>query len=375
MNYKFFSIIVLLYVFGCAGGGGSMEFTSAKTAARTEKNTIKAEEWGIKALNVVSDSTNALVPYFLAVEVYRPQKKWLKMAEMFDEAIRRNPKQKLDKPKYLIDPKDITKENVEESIAYTVEQGVNAYRKQEWAILFNMAVESIQNNKLDKGLEYLIIAKAINPNVDSNYEVMAEIYIGMKDMKTALSIAKEGLQLFPSSSSLFSVIGRISYENGDFVKAEEMLKKSLELSKGKSDNQLMKILSYVYIDLGKTNEAIMLSKNLLDKNPDDPLLYYNLAVIYQRLVSDEWDIATNTFNSLMADDSPNPKQVIDAYNKFDELKKHVLSARENFLISSDLSIDEKSAKESMNAAREMRRLLMQINDIYLPSLNAKVPEN
>ena len=84
MKNKILFISIAIYIIGCAGGGGSMEFTSAKTAARTERNLQKAEEWGLKALNVESDSNNALVPYFLAVDVYRPQKKWIKMAEMFD---------------------------------------------------------------------------------------------------------------------------------------------------------------------------------------------------------------------------------------------------------------------------------------------------
>ena len=88
MKNKSLLIFIALYIFGCAGGGGSMEFTSAKTAARTERNLQKAEEWGLKALKVDSDSSNALVPYFLAIDVQRPQKKWIKMAEMFDVAQR-----------------------------------------------------------------------------------------------------------------------------------------------------------------------------------------------------------------------------------------------------------------------------------------------
>ena len=38
MNYKIIIIGLIIFIIGCAGGSGSMEFTSAKTAARTEKN-------------------------------------------------------------------------------------------------------------------------------------------------------------------------------------------------------------------------------------------------------------------------------------------------------------------------------------------------
>tara|TARA_Y100001970_G_scaffold278343_1_gene383893 strand:+ start:304 stop:1425 length:1122 start_codon:yes stop_codon:yes gene_type:complete len=371
MKNKILFIFIAIYIIGCAGGGGSMEFTSAKTAARTERNLQKAEEWGLKALNVESDSNNALVPYFLAVDVYRPQKKWIKMAEMFDEALRRNPSQKLDKPKILIDPEKITKENRKESIAYTVEEGIEAYRKQEWAIVFNLAVESIQNDKLDQALDYLSIAKTIDPMVDANYEVMAEIYISKEDFEQALTIANDGISLFPDSGGLYSIIGRVSYDSGDLENAEKMLNKALALSDKESSSPLMKILSYVYIDLGKTEEAINLSKNLLDTNPDDPLLYYNLAVVYQRLVSDSLDKLTIEFNDLMSAENTNKSKAESMIDAFNKLKKQVKSSRENFLLSSDLSIDDNSAKESMEAAREMRKLLMQIDDIYLPALKEK----
>ena len=95
--YKFnkISFIILLLLLGCSST--TMEFASAKTAARSEKDLKRGEEWGLKALNVPSDNANALVPYFLATEIYKPQEKWGKMAEMLDEAIRRNPEQKLEK--------------------------------------------------------------------------------------------------------------------------------------------------------------------------------------------------------------------------------------------------------------------------------------
>ena len=86
------------------------------------------------------------------------------------------------------------------------------------------------------------------------------------------------------------------------------------------------------------------------------------------------DKATDKFNSLIAEDFPEEDSIITMYNHFKELRVHVKSARINFLASSDLSIDDKSAKESMNAAREMRKILMQIDDIYLPSLSEKLPK-
>jgi hypothetical protein len=102
-----------------------MEFTTAKTSARSEKNLKKAEEFGVKALSMEVHASDASVPYFLAIEIYKPQRKWVEMAQMLEEAMERNPIQKLDKP-IILDKNNINKDNV----LTTIEQAVGAYRKE-----------------------------------------------------------------------------------------------------------------------------------------------------------------------------------------------------------------------------------------------------
>ena len=139
MNQKNQSIILslcMLFLWDCSTStvARSMEFTSAKTSARSEKNLKKAEEFGLKALVMEAHANDASVPYFLAIEIYKPQRKWTKMAEMLDEAIKRNPTQKLDKP-IILDKNNINKDNV----LTTIEQAVEAYRKELWVNLYNGA--------------------------------------------------------------------------------------------------------------------------------------------------------------------------------------------------------------------------------------------
>ena len=93
IQYIIFSLCIL-FLWNCSTSAArSMEFTSAKTSARSEKNFKKAEEYGVKALNMDIHANDASVPYFLAIEIYKPQRKWIKMADMLDEAIKRNPSQ------------------------------------------------------------------------------------------------------------------------------------------------------------------------------------------------------------------------------------------------------------------------------------------
>ena len=95
--------IIFLLIFSCSST--SMEFRSAKSAARAEKDLKRGEEWGLKALKIPSDQNNALVPYFLATEIYKPQERWDEMADMLKEAEKRNPNQKLEW--MMQDPKHI----------------------------------------------------------------------------------------------------------------------------------------------------------------------------------------------------------------------------------------------------------------------------
>ena len=99
---KKLSILLSIYIFilliGCTST--CMEYRSATTAARSEKNLKRAEEWGLKALEApeCSPANNSLAPYFLATEVYLQQKNYVKMAEMLNIAEQRNPNQPLETP-------------------------------------------------------------------------------------------------------------------------------------------------------------------------------------------------------------------------------------------------------------------------------------
>ncbi len=86
---------VILFLYSCFGAM-SMEFNSARSYVRIENNLEEGEKWALMALDIEPD--NAQVPYFLAVEVYRPQKNYDKMGEMFQEALKRNSNLQLEQP-------------------------------------------------------------------------------------------------------------------------------------------------------------------------------------------------------------------------------------------------------------------------------------
>ena len=69
-------ILIALFLTNCASGPSSVEFTSAKTKARSERNLKEAEKYALQAMEIEIHQNDAEVPYFIATEIYKPQKKW-----------------------------------------------------------------------------------------------------------------------------------------------------------------------------------------------------------------------------------------------------------------------------------------------------------
>ena len=342
-------LITLFLINGCVST--SMEYRSATTAARSEKNLKKAEDWGLKALEIETDSLNAHVPYFLAIEVYRPQKEWLKMAEMLDESIRRNPNQKLERPIILDD-----------EVLLTIEEGANTYRSEEWSKIYNLAVEYFQKDEDKSAIEYLEIAIKMNPNRGESYGTLAAIYLKADDSSKAEEIAITGIRNAPSYSLNYQILADISSKNKNFDKAEEYYEGAIQNSE--DPGPIMRQLIFLYIDKGETQKAIDYSDVLLNKYPNDPDIYFNIGVLFQRLALELFDPARDLYLNLT--ETPETSKVTDIYNQFTNSRKYAYNARDYFLQASDLEIDGDGS--SGKAAKEMRKLMTQIDDIFIPSI-------
>ena len=193
-------IIILLsisyLITGCASS--CMEYLSATTAARSEKDLKRAEEWGLKALKVPSDKTNALVPYFLATEIYKPQEEWEKMAAMLDEALKRNPEQKLEQKDWFLSvPEEelakMSNNQKIEAVVNTIKKGVQAHRDEAWTIIFNQAIELLNSKEYDVALKKLNLSLKMDNKRAETYKALIGYYVQNDDIKTAKEYVEKGL--------------------------------------------------------------------------------------------------------------------------------------------------------------------------------------
>ena len=367
---KLFLILVLLF-FGCTPT--SMEFRSAKSATRAEKDLKRGEEWALKALETETDKDNALVPYFIATEIYKPQERWEEMAEMLDEAMRRNPEQKLEQPKILIPRGDITKENVEKSIAYTIEQGVNAYRQDLWATIYNQAIKMNTNNN-DLFIEKLKLCLKVDSSRMEAYASIIAYYASSGDFKKAKEYVDQGINANKSSPVLYEMNAKLLFEefqnNSDkstLKEAERMYLKAADLALDNTELLLgiKKQLILVYTDMGENQKAIDMSNELLNIYYDDPDLYFNVGILYQRLATALYDSAVEGYVQLNAEEVLNPEVVVKIYKNFMQAKIYAEQSKEKFLEANDLEIEDTGSRE---AASDMRKLAKNIKEIYIPSV-------
>ena len=352
---KIYFITILILLIGCSTT--SMEFRSAKSAARAEKNLQRGEEWALKALDI--EPGNALIPYFLATEIYKPQERWDEMANMLNEAEKRNAEQKLEKP-IILDPDNITKE----TLLLTVGQGVQAYREEAWTMIFNQAIELMNSGANEIALGKLELCLKMDSSRPETYNALVGYYAEKGDLETARSYVQTGLEVNPTAE-LYEINAKLLQNQKLLKDAEEMYLKAMSLV-AEDDEKILGIkkqLIFVYIDMNDNQKAIDISNELLDIYYDDPDLYFNVGVLYQRLATKIYDEAASAYLAFNNGDSK--IDIPSMYNQFKECMSYGKQSKEKFLEANDLETEDTGSRE---AAAEMRKLVKQIKEIYLPSI-------
>ena len=364
MIQKITTLLLLLLLFACSST--SMEFRSAKSAARAEKDLQRGEEWALKALNMDMEKDNALIPYFLATEIYKPQERWEDMASMLDEAVKRNPGQKLEKP-IILDAKNITKDN----ILLTIEQGVGAHREEAWVKLFNQAIELTNAGEDEVALGKLILCLKIDSSQPQTYSALVSYYAEKNDLKAAQNYVDQGLKA-NKSAALYEIKAKLllsdfatSGNKSLLAESESMYLKAMELLSSDTDaiDKLKKQLIFVYIDMDQTQKAIDISTALLEKYYDDPDLYFNAAVLYQRLAKQLYEPAADLYNSINSGESASNESIKQLYADFIQSKKYATESKQYFLDANDMEIEDTGSRE---AAMEMRNLIKSL-DTFISS--------
>jgi tetratricopeptide (TPR) repeat protein len=156
--------------------------------------------------------------------------------------------------------------------------------------------------------------------------------------------------------------GDLSSQNNDLEAAKISYEKAIQLSD--LPGPIMRKLLFVYIDIGDNQRAIDYSNELLDKYPNDPDLYYNIGVLYQRITLEMFDPTRELF--LNTSEESAPETVRKVYDSFKATRKYAYNSKDYFLQARDLELDENLS--TRDAVSEMGKLMDQIDELFIPSI-------
>ncbi len=359
---------ILFTLWSCAGSNAtSMEYRSATTAVRSERNFTKGEEYALKALDLEIHQNEARVAYFLAVEIYRPRKDWVKMNDMLNLAMKKNPGENLERPMRLDNGK----------VLKTISDAVPIYKEEIWMSSFNKTVSLVDVQKFEEALKEINFAKSILEKAD-NYLTSTLINLqlaqdsgssGKKYEKVAKENLNKALELDSNNYRALQIWGDLEFQVQNFELAREYYQKALDNTKNIDNiSELKQSLIYIHVELEEYDEAIILSDEVLASNPDNADIYFNVGVIYQRLGNTFYENMVDQYKKLTSSDNMSTEKIKNIYNDCKETLKMVNLAKDYFMDASMLEIDDSSVGQTESAINDMKRLRKNIKDVYLLSI-------
>ena len=351
------SIIFLLFsCFFFGGGSSSYEFNSAKTYARIDKDLKAAEEWGLKALEM--EPNNALIPYFLATEVYKPLKKPSKTAEMYIEALQRTENLKLDRPFKV---GDVFINNVHDAI------------RNQASIFFNEALALFNKGKKTKAQPKFELSMALDPMIVENYMLLSDISLEIGDIDKAIEYIDKGLAV-NSTNDLKIRKANCARKKEDYELAISVLK-GIKTEDEKFQILIDKEILMIYIDQEDYLEAVSFGDTVLERmfntlGIDDLSISetcYNVAICNRKLGIEAHDKALETLNNATTDKD----EINNSIELCEKAIKYFEVAKERFYDASSYDAEDLN---SSTYAKELNKIIKQVKELILPGLKKSLDE-
>ena len=232
----------------------------------------KAEEMYIAALAVESDKNNAEIAYRYAALLAKLER-YQEMSAMLDEALKRNPKQKVQ--------------------TYTIQELIENMRKVEWqnaykrgADLYNAVIavtrgeepDEAQREQLLRALSHFKTAIVIWPEETQTYQNLVYCHRQLRDSEGERMALEEALEKDPSNSMILFLAAEHALENDNTEKAIEYYKHALESDP--TNVNIMQRLTAVYVETGQLEAALEILEEARHQTTSDPDVYFNLGLVY-----------------------------------------------------------------------------------------------
>ena len=368
-NYCLFSFI-LVFVWNCASGPSSIEFTSAKTKARSERNLKDAEMYALQALDSPVHAADARVPYFLATEIYKPQKKWDLVYKMLEEEKSRDPEATLETTV-------VYKYKVITQMSDAIE---NYYKNELWYIMYNDAVTAADTDRKKAVDLLLLIIKLDSKNVKS-YILLSKIYKLNNQIDSSLEYIDQALKFDSLDSEqkaeLYLVKGDIYRETKDYDNAIKF--NELAYAETKSTYALIELLN-----LNLLSEDFLEAKQWGDVAYEElysvdpafiPSVLFNIGLAYRYVATTYYDLGVNVIDKLNENKDVSRSELEDCKDNFEVALEHFDLSRDYFLESHDEEIGDADAEWQTDAllrADQTKDYMKQIKKTLLPFIENQI---
>ena len=372
--YKFFNYclfcFMLVFVWNCASGPSSIEFTSAKTKARSERNLKDAEMYALQALDSPVHAADARVPYFLATEIYKPQKKWDLVYKMLEEAKSRDPEAKLETPV-------VYKDKVITQMSDAIE---NYYKNELWYIMYNDAVTAADTDR-NKAVDLLLLSIKLDSKNVKSYILLSKIYKLNNQIDSSLEYIDQALKFDSLDSEqkaeLYLVKGDIYRETKDYDNAIKF--NELAYAETKSTYALIELLnlnllSEDFLEAKQWGEVAY--EELYSVDPAFiPSVLFNIGLAYRYVATTYYDLGVNVIDKLNENKDVSRSELEDCKDNFEVALEHFDLSRDYFLESHDEEIgdaEEEWQTDALLRADQTKDYMKQIKKTLLPFIENKI---
>ena len=369
-NYYLLSFM-LLFVWNCASGPSSIEFTSAKTKARSERNLKDAETYALKAIENPIHANDAQVPYFLAMEIYKQQKKWDLVYNMLEEAMNRDPNAMLER-RFVHKEKVITQ----------MSDAIDIFYKNElWYIMFNDAITAVNNEDKSKAIELLLLSIKLDSLNVKSYVLLSKVYKLNNQSELSLEAIDQALKFDSLNSEqkaeLYLVKAEIYKENDDYnnaIKYSELAYNQTNsiyaiielLSLNLLAEEFFKAIEWgniVYEELYQVDQAFV------------PNVIFNIGLAYRYVATYHYDLGVNIIDRLNNNEQVSRSELEDCKNNFDIALEHFDLSRDYFLESHDEQMSDVEDEYDTDAsirADQTKDYMKQIKKTLLPFIEKEI---
>ena len=354
-------ILIALFLTNCASGPSSVEFTSAKTKARSERNLKDAENYALQALSLEAHAQDAQVPYFLATEIYKPQKNWTKVVEMFDEAMKRDPEAMLLQPlMYNNEP------------IYKMQDQINIYYKNElWFILFNKAVKMYEDDLTDPEIINLLeLAMYVDPNNVKAYILLATTYNINDNLNAAKELINNALKLeslqVEEKARLCSILAEFYKQENNYSEGIDSYMQAYDFYKSidNTDGVMSSMVGILGLNLLLEDwlksiqwaEKIYEDFYLVSEENEIDILF-NISLAYNNAASSYYNVAGEVFNS----DNPTRAALQESMNNYNIAFEYFDIARDFFM-----ELEDMGSENGASMAIQVKDYMDLIEDTQIP---------